>query len=190
LWADSSSQQVRQKFHTTVRRCRDAIGANVVLFDDDRYFVNTDVDIWCDVVEFEALFKEARLTSPLRAHTENLWRRAVDLYRGDLLPSFDTEWIEAYGETLEQMYLDALFGLGDCIRRRGDFQEAISIFQRALEIDPYREDFHRVILTCYDAIGDHSLIHKQVETLKQLLDTDLGITPSIETLTLAQSLLD
>jgi DNA-binding SARP family transcriptional activator len=88
------------------------------------------------------------------------------------------------------MYLDALFGLGDCIRRRGDFQEAVSIFRRALEIDPYREDFHRIILTCYDALGEHSLIYEQVETLRQLLDADLGISPSIETLTLAQSLLN
>ena len=189
FWEDSTPEQVRQKFHATLHRARTAVGTNAIQFEGDLYFINPDVEVWSDAVEFESLAQQARLASPLNAHTENLWQRAVTVYEGELLLAYDATWVALHREALHQMYLEALFGLGNCIRLRGSFQEAIAMFQRALAVDPYREDVYRAIFTCYSALGERSSIERQLGTLEQLLDTDLGIKPSVETRALAQSLL-
>ncbi|MEO8392588.1 MAG: tetratricopeptide repeat protein, partial [Chloroflexota bacterium] len=189
LWPESSSEQMRGKFHVSLHRARNAVGTHTILFEDERYFINPDIDVWCDALEFETLVQTARLSSPMHPHTEDLWRRVVTLYQGELLLSFDTIWILPRRETLHEMYLAALFALGKCIYLRGNFQEAITTLQRALAIDPYREDVHRAILMGYAALGQRSAIQRHAETLTQLLETDLGVAPSLETLTLVHSLL-
>lgn len=189
LWPDSSALQVRQKFHATLHRVRNAVGTNAILFENDLYSLNPAIDLWCDVNEFKATIKQARLSSPLLAHAEILWRRAVELYKGDFLPDFDSEWVIGCRESLNQMYLDALISLAGCIRMRGDIREAIRYVKRALEIDPYREDIHRVLLNYYKLLGDRSTIIRHMRTLNQLFMTEFGTTPSPETLDLSKTLL-
>jgi ATP/maltotriose-dependent transcriptional regulator MalT/DNA-binding SARP family transcriptional activator len=189
FWPDSSIQQVRQKFHTTLHRVREAIGTNAIVYENDLYRINPDMDLWSDVFEYEAVIQQARLSSPLLAHTETLWRRAVELYRGDFLAAFDTDWVVGYREYLAQMYLDALLALGDCVHIRGDTREAITLLKRALEVDLFREDIHRSLLNCYGTLGERSLIIRHVAELTRVFQTELGTAPSLETLTLSQALL-
>ncbi len=190
LWPDNTSEQIRQKFHTTLHRLRHAVGSNVIRFEDDLYFINPDLDVWCDVYAFEALVQQARLTSPRIEHAEILWRQALDLYKGDLLSAYDADWIVAYREALHQMYLDTLLALGNCIHVRGNLEEAIVTFKRALGVDPYREDIYRGLMTCYADLGERSRIQRLTQELTHILNTELGVAPSLETLTLAQSLLN
>lgn len=189
LWPESGSQQVKLKFHSTLHRARNAVGTNAIQFEEELYSISPDLDLWCDAVEFGTLVQEARLSPPSRAHSETLWRRAVELYTGELLPDVDAEWLISAREGLHEMYLESLFALGNCIRQRSGLREAIPIYQQALEIDPYREEIHRAMLSCYAALGERSLVRRHVERLTQLLALDLGITPSVETRTLVQSLL-
>ena len=189
LWQDSTSEQVRQKLHATLSRARKAVGKNAIQFEDRFYFINPDVEVWCDVVEFESLTQQARLASPLQAYTESLWRRAISLYQGELLVAFDANWIVPHREALHQMYLEALFAMGNCVFLRGNYQEAIANYQYALEIDSYREDIHCAIMTCYGKLRDRAAVERHLEMLKRLFEADLGISPSVETLALAQSLL-
>lgn len=189
LWPDSSSLQVRQKFHATLRRARNAIGANVIVFENDLYSINPKIDLWYDVHEFKLTVKQARLSSPLLAHSEILWDRAVKLYNGEFLPAFDSDWVISYREILSQMYIDALISLANCIRVRGDIREAIRVLKQALETDPYREDIHRTLLNYYKLLGDHSTIVRHMRALNHLFVTELGTIPSAETRNLSKTLL-
>ena len=190
LWEDSSQEQVRGKFHATLRRARNAVGDNTIHFEDETYTIDPNVDIWCDATEFRALVEKARLSSSLRSYTEDLWRRAVSLYGGELLPSIGAAWIVPLRERLHQMYLEALLALGTCIRTRGAYPEALATFRKALDVDPYCEDVYREMMRCYAALGERASIQREMDTLTQLLDAELGIAPSTETLSLAQSLLN
>jgi LuxR family maltose regulon positive regulatory protein len=190
LWPESSPQQVKLKFHTTLHRARHAVGTNTIHYEDELYSIDRHLDLWSDAVEFGALVQEARLSPPSRAHTESLWRRASGLYTGELLPAIDADWLVSQREAFHEMYLESLFAMGNCVRQRGNVREAISIYQQALEIDPYREDIHRAVLSSYAALGESPLVRRHIERLTQLFDLDLGITPSVETRMLAQSLLN
>ena len=189
FWPDSSLKRVRSNFHTTLYRARQALGENVIMFVDDMYQVNPDIDLWCDAHELQTLTRQARLLPPRDARTEDLWRRAVDLYRGDFLPSLDPNWVVPLRESLREAYLEALIGLGECARARHDLGSAVHAYKRALEEEPFREDIHRSIMICYGQMGERKLILGHLQSLEDLLQEELGVEPSDETLALARRLL-
>jgi DNA-binding SARP family transcriptional activator len=190
FWPDSSTKRVRSNFHTTLYRARQALGENVITFKDDVYLIDPELDVWCDAQELESLAVQARLLSPRDVRTEDLWRRAVSLYRGDFLPSLDAEWVATRRETLREIHLEALIGLGECARARGDFREALGVFRRALGLEPYREDIHRSIMTCYAERGEKQKVLLHLRELQRLFRQELAAEPSLETLALAETLLN
>ena len=189
FWPDSSPQRVRSNFHTTLYRARQALGENVIIFHDGQYILNPEVDLWCDAHELESLVQQARLLSIRDARTEDLWRRAVALYQGDFLPSWDAEWVIYRREGLFEMYLEALVGLGQCANARGDYRGALRAYRRALDADPFREDVHRAVLLCYAEMGDKRQVRNHYQKLCDLFDEELGAEPDDETIALAESLL-
>jgi LuxR family maltose regulon positive regulatory protein len=189
FWPDSSTQHVRSNFHTTLYRARQALGENVIVFRDGVYVLNPDLDLWCDAHELENLVQQARLLPARDARTEDLWRRAADLYQGDFLPSWDAEWATSYRESLLDMYFEALLGLGHCASARKDYRGAIEAYKRAVYVDPFREDVHRAIMTCFAELGEKKQVLDHLQRLQVLLRDELAIDPSEETMTLAKALL-
>jgi DNA-binding SARP family transcriptional activator len=189
FWPDSSYEQVRRNFHTILHRVRRALGDNVIMFQDDIYRINPNLDFWCDAFEFEALVQEASPLSPRTLEAERLWRRAIGLYEGDFLPNVDQEWVDTHRVLLRDRYMEALVVLGSCARAKRDFSEAIVLYKRALQIDPYREDVHRILLTTHAEKGERQQVLHHYEELVAILERELGIAPSNETQSLLQSLL-
>jgi DNA-binding SARP family transcriptional activator len=190
FWPESPSQRVRSNFHTTLYRARKAVGEDVIVYHDDLYKINPDIKIWYDVHELERFIHIASHLSPQNPRTEDLWRKAVNLYRGDFLPSMDTEWLIPLRESLRELYLHALLGLAECSQVRQNYKEALTVLKVALNIDPYREDIHRAIISAYAHQGEKHKLRKHYESLKHLLRQDLAILPSEETTSLVRTLLN
>jgi LuxR family maltose regulon positive regulatory protein len=189
FWPDSGTKQVRSNFHTTLYRARRALGENVIVFHDNYYSINADLDLQCDAHELKTLVAQARLMPARDARTEDLWHRAVNLYHGDFLSSIDAEWVSPLRESYREMHLEALIGLGECARARGDVRQALNVYKQALQVDPYREDVHRAVMTCYAQKGEKRKILSHLNELQQLLWQELAVKPSSETMTLVRSLL-
>lgn len=190
FWPDSPIKQVRSLFHTTLYRARQALGDNVINHEDGLYFINPDISLWCDVLEFEDLIQQVRLMPPRDARTENLWQKAANLYHGDFLPYYDYEWVRLRRQNLFDNYIEALIGLGVCARARNNPREALTAFRRALDADPYCESAYRGIMLCYDDLGEKKQALAQFNNLRTLLREELGVEPSNETLFLAGRLLE
>lgn len=189
FWPDSDSKKVRNLFHTTIYRVRQALGDNVIVFEDPVYRINPLVDIWCDAQEFETAATQAKLLPTRDPRTEDLWNKAVELYQGEFLQSVDAEWADIRRETLREFYIEALMGLGKCARTRDDFRAALNAYKRALDEEPYREDINRAIMICYADLGEKHQIISHLDKLKHLLRTELAVEPSPETIELANRLL-
>jgi LuxR family maltose regulon positive regulatory protein len=116
----------------------------------------------------------------------NLWRRAVALYGGDLLPEVGRVWCVPKREALHEMYLEALIGVGRCYEARKEFDEAIGWYRRALEVEELREDVHRRIMHCYAEAGRRSEALAQYSRCQEVLKRELGIEPMLETKRLYQ----
>jgi DNA-binding SARP family transcriptional activator len=189
FWPDSTPRQVRANFHTTLYRARQALGENVIVLQDDRYRINPDVALWCDVHEMQKLIQQAQLLSSRDARTEDLWRKAVSLYQGEFLPSLPSDWTFFNRERIRETYIDTLVGAANCVRARGDCQEAITLLKRALQVDPYREDVYRAIMLCYADMGEQHQILSYYKHLQKVFHQELAIKPSQETVTLVERLL-
>jgi two-component SAPR family response regulator len=179
FWPDLSAKKVTNNFHNVLHRIRRALGADVVMTEKGRYRLG-DVDYWFDVKEFEALVKRARLLPPQDWQTEDLWQRSVKLYQGDFLPEAERVWCISKRETLREMYVEALIGMGKCHKARRGFEEAINWYQRALEVDELQEDVYRDIMLCYAEAGQRAEALAQYYRCQEVLGNELGIKPSNE----------
>lgn len=189
FWPDSSAEQVRANFHTTLHRARQALGPNVIVYDKDSYFINPEIEVWCDALELERMTKQARLLPPHDVRAEDLRRKAAALYQGEFLLSLDAEWVYQRRDALNEVYLEVLVGLGQCAKARRDFQAAIDHFTRALVADPYREEIHREIMSCYGEMGERGLILHHFDEMKSLFRRELGVEPADDTIQFVHGLL-
>lgn len=191
FWPDSPAQRVRSNFHTTLYRARQALGEDVIVYiiETDRYKINPQLRLWCDAFQLEALAREARLLPPRDARAEDLWRKAAALYRGEFLISSEMDWVYPRREALRELYLEALLGLSECARSRGDYREALQTLRLALDVDPFRENAHRAMMICYAQMGEKKRIQAHLDQLRLLLRQELDTDPSQETLGLAHLLL-
>lgn len=146
------------------------------------------MSIWCDALVFRRYVQEAKMLPYLDARTDDLYRKAIALYRGEFLPGLDTEWTMAHREALYEMHISALIGSGHCARARGEFNDAIIQFKQALKIDPYREEAYRATFTCYAGMGELNSVLKQYNVMSAMFQTELGIKPSLETVRHVQQL--
>ena len=188
FWPDSSSSRVRSNFHTTLYRARRALGESTILFENDLYRINPDISVWCDALIFKRYVREAQILSYTDVRAEDLYRKALEYYRGDFLSAMDAEWILSHREALHELHIDALIGAGHCARARQDFDNAITLFKRALKVDPYREEAYRALFTCYAGMGELNRLLKQYDAMASIFETELGILPSPETHAYVQQL--
>jgi DNA-binding SARP family transcriptional activator len=180
FWPELPAKKMRNSFHTTLHRMRRAVGSPVVV-SEGGYYRFGDVAYWFDVEEFEALITRARLLPPHDWQTEDLWQRALALYRGDFLPEVERMWCVSRREALREMYIEALIGMGRCHETRREFKSAVEWYRRALTVDELREDIHRRIMHCYAKVGQRSKSLAQYRRCEQILRDELGLEPSPET---------
>lgn len=181
FWPGLPKKKITDRFHTTLYRLRRALGADAVVVDDEGQYQLGELDYWFDVEEFEALAERARLLPPYDWQTEDLWRRAAALYKGDFLPEVERVWCVPKRESLRETYVEALVGVGQCHEARKEFEGAIEWYRRALEVNELREDIHRHIMRCYEEAGRRPEALEQYQKCKEILRRELGIDPSAET---------
>ncbi len=133
-----------------------------------------------DVIEFEAALRAA-LRADDSAEQARCWMAAVELYRGELLPGFFEEWINAERQRLADAHLNALRKLTRLLGQAKEFDRAIDYARRAVNADPLHEASHRTLMRLYVAVGRPAAALEQFEELTRVLQEELGVAPSAAT---------
>jgi DNA-binding SARP family transcriptional activator len=107
--------------------------------------------------------------------------RALDLYAGDLLPGCYDEWVMPERRRLETLFVGALEWLMRDHERRGLLVSGIRAGLRLLRHDPLREDVHRYVMRLYASAGQRQLAIRQYDYCRDLLASELDISPMPET---------
>jgi two-component SAPR family response regulator len=188
LFLDSDEASRDGLFHSTLYRCRQAVGRGAILWEHDIYLV-ADAASWAyDVVQFESLVAQAG-QSTRDSEAEELYERAIGLYEGDYLEGFVSEWCEPIRERLRRLYARTVLTMAQMRARRGLWEEALDLYRLTVAQDYYCEPGHRGIVDSLLALGDRLAALGHYLELVERLQEDLPLEEKEEVPALVEDIL-
>src|SRR5258708_29798154 len=184
LWGSHFETQAQQNLRQALFRLRRALGPDALMSDGDEVWLAPGV-IDCDVARLKALSGEASSAS-LAA--------AADLYRDPLLADVDiaeeawADWLGAERARLEGLALDAMIRHAEQALQSGNAESTLKAANRAISVNPLREDAHRLIVQALAAVGRKAEALKHYEDLLAMLKRELNTEPDAATRSLVAEL--
>jgi len=195
LWPDQDGDAALSVFNTTLHRLRKLLGKDVIKFSEGKVTLNRDVcrvDIWGFERQLNHLIAyQSKTDSPtldvLLTDLNNLFT----LYQGQFLNSEeDHSWILATRLRLHQKLLKAITFLAHQLEKNNRYSDAISLYQRGLDIDDVNEEFYQGIMRCclaLDMTAEGIATYQRCRTNFQL---KFNVNPSKATEQLRSSLIE
>jgi LuxR family maltose regulon positive regulatory protein len=189
FWGESDFGSVEKNFHPTISHIRKALNSNqplkqnFLLYRDGDYQLNPEFSYRIDTEEFDRLVSEgdaARRSRDPEAMAR-AYEEAAALYRGEFMHGAYDTWVEEQRTYCQEQYLRILEILAQTAQKAEDWARALTLSQRILREDPFREDVHCHLMRAHAAQGNRVAVREQYETLKRLLRKELGVDPAAET---------
>lgn len=201
FWPEYTEERSRASLRNTVWSLKKHIGEMWLVTDRDNIQLVCNQDFWLDVTHFRRLldtcaYKLHPAGNACSACLDPL-DEAIEIYHDDFMagfslpdcPKFD-EWQMLENENLRLGLGVALERLVSCMSIQGDFEQAIQYAQRWLGLDPLNEVAHRSLMLAYAWSGQRTAALCQYQECTRCLQDELGISPSRETFTLYQAILN
>ena len=197
FWGETDFEAVEKNFHPTVSHIRKALNSNqplkqnFLLYRDGDYQLNSEFSYRIDTEEFDRLVSEGENARRTRRFEEciSLYESALALYRGEFMQGSYEPWVEEQRTYYREQYLRLLEALAAVAQTAEDWPKVMQLAQQIIRDDPFREDIHCMIMRAHAAEGNRGAAKEQFETLKRLLQRELGVEPSAETRKLYQQLI-
>ena len=195
FWPSLSVKEATNVFHVTKRKISERITMKVpeegnfelTQYTSGFYMPSDKIVRHYDVIDFQEAVERATTSLDPREE-ESLYRRAIDLYKAPYLETVNMPWVDERRDHMQQLYTQALVGLGRICRDRGDREEALGYFSRTLKEAPEREDIHREVMRLYIHMGMPDDARRQYHYLEHTLNDMYKIKPAQETRDLFESL--
>jgi predicted ATPase/DNA-binding SARP family transcriptional activator/DNA-binding CsgD family transcriptional regulator len=161
-----------------------AASTSYLLLRDEEVTLCPDGPLWVDSEAFEEAAAAA-----LQALEPAVFRAAIDLYAGELLPEDRYEpWVEQRRAQLEELYLSLLVELAALYGERNEHEPAIEALGKAVVEEPTREGAHVGLMRLYALSGRRKEALSQYEQLREVLLRELGTEPEAATTHLHQEI--
>jgi TolB-like protein/Flp pilus assembly protein TadD len=171
LWSDRGDEQARASLRQALAEMRRVLGEpSPVHAEHDAVGLDPAL-LAVDALEFERLAKAGK------------WAEAAALYRGPLLDGHGVrdgafeDWIRVERTRLHDLAVDVLERLVG--KQTGE--AAIATAQRLLQLDPAREETHRLLMRLYAAAGQRAQALRQYDHCRDVLERELQAKPDAET---------
>ncbi|MDX1440147.1 MAG: BTAD domain-containing putative transcriptional regulator [Rubricoccaceae bacterium] len=191
FWPDASAGRARNSLNVAIYRIRRALSErgsySYILFKNDCYMLNPELDVWVDFEEFAEHIDNARAMEETNNQSSVIqeYRAAEALYGGEFLEEDRyEEWLLPSRERLQDDYLRALDRLGRKFFESEDYDACVSICNKILVVDPCQEDAHRLLMRCHSRQKRPNLATRQFHLCVKALERELGVEPSRQTIEL------
>ena len=182
MWGETTESASRSNLRKALQQLRNHLG-DYLTITRNTVAMAENAHYWVDVVNFNTALQPSSSDESIRGLV-----RATDLYQGDFLdgflvrdaPEFENWWLAERASLRERM-LDSLQTLADHYGARRNFDLAISLTRRFLEMEPWREEAHRRLMILLAQNGHRSAALAQYEICREMLVNELGIEPAQET---------
>lgn len=181
LWQGMyETAKLNLRFKNDIYRLRKAVGQNVIVYENDLYRFNHNLDYEYDVEAFEKFATNAQKASETKQKIE-LYQKAIDLVQGPYLNDVYTDWAMSERMRLEQIYLNSLIELAKLYQADGQPENAIRIYEKIVEVEPSHETACQIAMQAYHRLKNRLAITRVYQACKEALKKDLGLELSHET---------
>ena len=195
LWPEIDEQTTRT-FYSTIHYLRQALGGeSIVIAKGGMYDLKLDAlygkEVWYDVAAFEDFHKQAKhaLEGNNDVEAKTSFLAMIDIYRGDYVQPFYSDWCASRRDELRRAYLEARHQLAQIAWRAEQFDESIAHWQQMLAVDNWLEEAHYGLMRCYARQGKRSLALRQYQRCKEILQQEFGAVPRASIQNLYQRLI-
>ena len=154
--------------------------------------LNAGSSHWVDIAEFkntiETVENHAHQSIDSCDSCAKQLMKVSDLYRGNFLAGFFLsdcqefeEWVIVNRETYQRMMSNALRNLISYHERRKEYKQACIYGERLIALEPWSESSHRTMMRLLAMNGKRSASLRQYQDCVEMLDNELGVTPTSET---------
>ena len=193
LWPDYPNPSALTYLRNALSNLRQVIGdaqaqPGYLVITRGSIQLNPASSLWIDLRAFEELIGK---TEDPQSQITSL-QSAIALYRGPFLDGFSCdssafeEWALTRRERVNRQLRDALSRLAGAYAQRGENMQSIQTARRLLELEPWDEAAHRLVMQGLARSGQRSAALAQYEACRRILQQELGVEPAAET----QALLD
>ena len=185
VWPDAEGDLAHKSFEIALHRLRLLIGNDKAIRLKEGLLSLDPGYCWLDVWAFERTFEEAK-----NASHSALTEKAVNLYRGHFL-SHDSDKLGTVSkrERLRGKFLLLITRYCEHLESAGEWNKAVQILDKGLEIDNLAERFYQHLMICYHRLGLESDVLRIYNQCRSVLNETLGIKPSSKTETLRAEIL-
>lgn len=188
LWPDVDLQRsrkyLRQALWQLQRVADSAIlpGSDQLLTVDQEWIgINPEADLWVDVFEFERAYESSIDShSPRLTDAQRLTLRdAVNLYRGELLAGWYSDWCLSHQQFYRSIYLAMLEKLMRDSEAVGDWEEGLFYGSKLLREDRANEPAHVAMMRLYCMAGNRTAALRQFDMCAEALREEVDVEPDV-----------
>ncbi|HEY54507.1 MAG TPA: AAA family ATPase, partial [Caldilineae bacterium] len=199
LWGDCTETRARHNLRQTLWHLRRALPSDLLVENRLTVGMAQGGGVRVDALMLEEALQRAERCRRLHDDTGVISHlsQAVALYQGEFLVDLDVEgspefatWRAGYAASMHELALTAFSQLTRLLLQRGDYEQALVYARRQLQLEPWWEEGHRLVMTLLALTGQRGAALAQYETCRRQLLEEVGVEPMPETTALYQRLLN
>ena len=199
FWPEVSQQRARGNLRRALSDLNQEVGEGILVLEGETVALAGDEHLWLDVAQFRAYLADGAGHSHPPDETcpdcLPLLAEAAALYQADFLagfslrdaPEFD-EWHYFEAEGLRQGLASVLARLVKGLIAQADYEAAISYTRRWVGLDRLHEPAQQQLMHLYALAGRRHEALRQYQACVEVLESELGVSPSPETEALYQQI--
>ncbi|MFZ4634536.1 MAG: AfsR/SARP family transcriptional regulator [Saprospiraceae bacterium] len=186
FWGHVNTVSARNSLNVAICNLRKHLGGvypggEIIVFENDNYRINPNLDVTTDIDKFQSLWKKGRAVETEQGlhQAVGVYHKAIEVYKDEFLSHIRyEEWCESERDKLKETCLFMLHRVSTHLFERKNYEQCVHICQRMLEKDPCLEEVHRKLMVCFYHLGHHDLATKQYTKCEKILEKELSLSPS------------
>ncbi|MGT2887597.1 AAA family ATPase [Streptococcus didelphis] len=172
LWEDKDNQKAKKNLRNTIYQVNKKLGADYIICPNRSMLtLNPQLSITCDAKQF--------LAEP---------KKNSQLYQGEFLQGFYLKsnesfdlWQSKMRAHFEQLFIQSSYQQIEEMKESAPFDDLKAIIDRLISIDEFEEKNYQLLMELYQKHGHFGKVIETYYQLANLLDKELGISPSEKT---------
>ena len=187
IWPDDdSANDPAKNIRDIIYRLRKALAQNggeqdYIFFTNGCYLWNAAADCVIDFVEFNKFLREADEQNKSDEDRIVSYNTAISLYQGEFMGekwSLMESWASNFVVYYRRLFLQAVDSLSYLYEKQLDYENVISLYNKAILIEPYEESLYARQIQSLIKSGEYALAKRQYRHIEKIFMKELQIAPS------------